>query len=500
MGETGTVAETGQKDLRLVVAPEGAVRGKVAFTDGTLPQLFTIQIGMNQQSFMAGDGSFELDGLPPQRYELQVRGPQFQTRAVEVVVESGKTADAGTVQVVAGRGVGGIVTYNGQPVPNATVYAGRVIFGNGTSNSAQFGPMGQGAKTTTTGADGTFSLSGFADGDLAITAEEPTIGRSKALRLPTEMPGQTELTLELQAFGSLSGVLRQGNAPAEGVFVTSQSTTTPGALYAVASGPDGAYRFDRLAPDTYKVSATVGMPMVGMKFYSQQIDVPMGAAVTLDLTADGGAVSLDVTAAPRSATLGVATVWLASGSVSATTATDLGLKLAALGQSASQLVIIRSGEPAHFADLTSGAYSACVVPFPTQVQGMAAQGYAERHGDKLPAYCKPVAVADSPPSPRRRDGAGRDPAVHPRPGLGVGLERLQRVNRITRITTTRIAAAIAIRTALRPPFISPISASSDTFDADVPPGASLTAAIICVAPVRRLYFSLSEREIVPSSL
>ena len=58
------------------------------------------------------------------------------------------------------------------------------------------------------------------------------------------------------------------------VIVRPQSTTTPGALYSVASGPDGAYRFDKLAPDNYKVSATVGMPMTGMKFYSKEVAVP----------------------------------------------------------------------------------------------------------------------------------------------------------------------------------------------------------------------------------
>jgi len=180
------------------------------------------------------------------------------------------------------------------------------------------------------------------------------------------------------------------------VFVTCQSTTTPGALYSVASGPDGAYRFDRLAPDTYKVSATVGMPMVGMKFYSKQIDVPMGAEVTLDLSADPGSIVLAVTAVPSKGTLGVANVWLATGTISASTATELGLKMASLGPSSSQWVIIRQGEPAQFSDVVPGAYSACVVPFPTEVQGMGAMGYAERHGDKLSAFCKPVTVAPTP--------------------------------------------------------------------------------------------------------
>ena len=54
----------------------------------------------------------------------------------------------------------------------------------------------------------------------------------------------------------------------------------------------------------------------------------------------------------------------------------------------SQWVIIRSGEPAKFTEIMPGTYSACVVPFPAEVQGMAAMGYVERHGDTLPAFCQ----------------------------------------------------------------------------------------------------------------
>jgi len=41
-------------------------------------------------------------------------------------------------------------------------------------------------------------------------------------------------------------------------------------------------------------------------------------------------------------------------------------------------------------------YSACVVPFPAEVQGMAAMGYVERHGDKLPCFCQQLTVSPSP--------------------------------------------------------------------------------------------------------
>lgn len=393
----GVTAKPGDTNVRLVLQPEGGVKGKVAFADGTAPAMFTVSVGMTQQSFGGEQGAFELDGLPPQRYELTVRGPGFQTRSIEVEVVSSRTVDAGTIAVAKGRSLAGVVVADGKPVPGATVYAGRMIFGNGTSNNAQMGPMGRGTKQDTTDARGAFAIAGFNDGDLTLVAEHPSIGRSRALRLPTVMPGQTELTLTLEKFGALTGVLRQGGKPAEGVFVSCQSTSTPGAIYSVASGPDGSYRFDRLAPDAYKVSATLGMPMTGMKFYSKQVEVPPGAEVTVDLAVEPGAVTLDVTAVPSNGALGVANVWLATGSISATTANELGVILAAAGPGASQWVIVRRGEPARFGEVAPGRYSVCVVPYPAEIQGMAAMGYAERHGDALPAFCKAVTVGTASP-------------------------------------------------------------------------------------------------------
>jgi uncharacterized GH25 family protein len=391
----GTVAETGKKDLELVLQPEGGVKGKVQLADGTTPSMFTVQVGFSQQTFTGSD-SFELDALSPRKYELSVRGPSFQTRVVEVEVQPGKIADAGTITVKKGRVLSGTVIADGQPVAGATVYAGRQLFGNGTSNSAGFGPMGQGTKQDTTDARGKFSITGMNAGDLAIVADHPDVGRSKAMRLPTSLPGQTELVLELQKYGSIKGVLRVGGKAAEGVLVSCQSSTTPGAIYGVASGPDGVYRYDRLAPDKYKISATVGMPMMGMKFYSKEVVVPPGKEVAIDLAVEPGNVTLSVQPVAKTGKLGVASAIVISGVVMAKTANDLGVSTAGAGQGAMQWVIIRSGEAAKFAELMPGTYSACVVPFPAEVQGMAAMGYIDRHGDSLPAYCQRVAVGASP--------------------------------------------------------------------------------------------------------
>lgn len=392
----GIPAKPGDTNVKLVVKPEGGFKGKVAFADGTAPSAFTVSIGMRGQPQIGGDGEFVLDGLAPQRYEVSLRGPSFQTKTVEVMVESNKLADLGTITVIKGRTIGGVVLADGKPVPGAQVHVGRMVFGNGTSSNANFGPMAAGTKHDVTDDRGAFSFAGFPDGDIAIVAEHESIGRSRALRLPTALPNQTELTLTLEKFASLTGVLRQNGKPVEGVFVSCQSTSTPGVLYSVASGPDGAYRFDRLAPDRYKVSATVGMPMTGMKFYSKQIDVAAGVNATLDLTVDPGAVGVDVTLTARNGSVGVANVYLATGAIDAKSSNELNLALAAMPPGSSQWVIVRRGEPAHFGEVAPGVYSVCAVPFPSEVRGFGAMGYAERHGDSLLAFCKSLTVAGAP--------------------------------------------------------------------------------------------------------
>jgi protocatechuate 3,4-dioxygenase beta subunit len=393
----GVVATTGTTDLRIVLAPEGAVKGKVAFADGTVPGAFVVSVGFSQESFVGGDGSFMVDGLAPGVTRLSVRGPSFDSRGHEVTIESAKTIDAGTITVSKGRTIAGVVTANGQPVEGAVVYAGRQIFGSGSSGKAQqMGPFQRGTKDTTTDAAGKFSIAGFGPGDLAVVAEHPDRGRSKALRLVAGDPSAGTLTLALEPFGALSGKLMQGGSPAEGVIVSAQATTTPGALFNVASGPDGSYRFDKLAPEVYKVSATLGMPMMGMKFYSKQVTVVSGKDTVVDLAIEQGAVSLAVTPTPKTGAVGVASVTIVSGVIAATSARDLQLRLAAAGAGSSQWAILVNGGAATFSDMVPGNYTACAVPFPSEVQGMAAMGYVDRNGDRLPVYCKQVVVAPQP--------------------------------------------------------------------------------------------------------
>jgi uncharacterized GH25 family protein len=395
----GIVAQTGATNLTITLEPEGGVKGKVMLADGTAPPAFTVSIGGMEQSFTAGP-SFELDGLAPQHYSLTVTGPQFVPSGTDVTVPAGATADVGTITLSPGRTLAGVVVASGTPVPNATVTAGTTLIGNGAQASMSLGgaggPFGGTTKSTTTGTDGTFSLAGLGSGDLTIVADEPTFGRSPAMRVTPDAPNQSQLVLQLAPPGALFGTVTSNAKPVEGTIVSCQSTTTPGAISAVTTGPDGTYRYDRLAADTYKVSATIGMPLVGMKFYSQVATVPSGGQARADLAADGGSITLNVTAQPASGKLGLAVAWLANGAVTATNASALSLQMAALGAGASQLAISLTGGPITYSEVIPGAYSICVVPFPSDVTPSSAMGYIQMHGQMLPAFCQSEVVTPAP--------------------------------------------------------------------------------------------------------
>jgi hypothetical protein len=148
--------------------------------------------------------------------------------------------------------------------------------------------------------------------------------------------------------------------------------------------------------------------------------LPPGKELAIDLAVEPGNVTVNVQPVAKTGKLGVASAILISGVIVARTANDLQLRTAAAGMSAMQWVIIRSGEPAKFAEVSPGTYSACVVPFPAEVQGMAAMGYVDRHGDSLPAFCQKVTVAAAPESQTATVPVEIPPFEPDDPGAGSG--------------------------------------------------------------------------------
>jgi hypothetical protein len=284
---------------------------------------------------------------------------------------------------------------NGAPVAGATVLAGRQLFGTGSSNTAQagMGPPGRvNNREATTDADGHFTISGLGPADLALVAEHPDLGRSAAIRLQRGAGDEQALAIELAPFGQLAGKVSDGDGPAADTVVTA-----PNAMYTVSTGGDGTYRFDRLAPDLYKVSAMLGSPMRGLAFHSSQVTVVSGQEAHADLTVEKGAVTLEVKAtAAGDGEFRGGFAWLIRGVIVARTGRELALRHARMPAGMSSMSVMFGGRPAIFDDLVPGGYTVCVSALPREAAGMQAMNYLERHGDDLPSVCRPAMVAEAP--------------------------------------------------------------------------------------------------------
>jgi hypothetical protein len=259
-------------------------------------------------------------------------------------------------------------------------------------------PQARNAKETRTDDRGAFVIHGIGAGDVSIVAEHEVEGRSTSLYIPGSRDSIEGVELALAGFGSLEGMVRKAGQPAGDVIVNASSLTAPGILFGVSTGPDGKFRFDRLAPDRYKVSAMIGRnPMRGFGFHPVVVSVEPDRTAHAELAIDGGAVALQVALRDRSGTeLNFSVVQLVAAPIEAKSARELALAVGAIDAYSAQAFSIR-GSPASLPDLAIGPYTVCAVPYPAEVRGMAGTiEYMEREGDNLAIYCRAVDIAAVP--------------------------------------------------------------------------------------------------------
>jgi hypothetical protein len=283
-------------------------------------------------------------------------------------------------------------------VVGATVFAGRQIFGTGSSNTAAFGgpPGRSGNRTATTDDEGRFQISGLGPAALAVVAESTDLGRSKAMRVDRGAPNELNLELTVAGWGVLAGSVKDDSGPAEDTIITAQAVNTPNAMYSVASGPDGTFRFDKLAPDTYKVSAMLGSPMRGMSFYSKQVVVGVGTPATVELAVETGTIKVIAKVSASNGEIKGGAAWLITGTLAPHTAEELNLLAAQQTAGRSSFGILFGGRPATFENTRVGDYTICVAALPAGLPPMQGMDYFQNHADQLPVTCKSVKIPAAP--------------------------------------------------------------------------------------------------------
>lgn len=394
-----TAAKVGDKNVKIVLQNDGKVKGSVLFADGSAPESFNVSAGFGHGEPFSGEGGkFEIDAQAG-KVVLTVNGAGFVNKTVTgVEVKPDETTDVGTITVEKGRSISGrVLRPDGSGVAGAKVLAGGQLMGSGSelSSGGLFGGA-PGQKSATTGDDGSFVLAGVNAKGLVVVADHPTEGRSSMVRIPAG-DASTTLDLVLKPLGALEGKVTSGGKPMASSIVLAMPQQAARGNFIVQSGEDGTYRYDKLAPDTYRVTAVQRGGPMGGAMHSKVVTVEAEKTVHLDLEVPASGVKVTMKVKPpEGVTLTTAQVFLVSGSFTAPTADVFNEKFGELGPGSTHQGFMLKAEPVKFENVEPGPYSACAIPIPGDINSPADMMKLRDSPEKLLVACQPVTIAKDP--------------------------------------------------------------------------------------------------------
>ena len=402
--EPGTRARTGDADVLIYLARGGAIKGRVAYANGTAPPLFTVGIGMGAPAPFTG-GAFTVEDVPPGRVALTISGPSFDTKVVpDVAVASDRVTDVGNIVVRQGRSISGrVLTADGRPAPEVKVMAGYRLIGDGQQLTMQaWGPSGGGGepKETTSDAEGRYAFRGVGFREVAVIADHPELGRSRGFQVPASDQSSV-IDLVLSPLAAVEGRVTRGGAPVANTAVNaSPRAMSLNSNFVVQTGEDGRFRFDRLAADDYVISAMTGVsPLVGISMRGVAVTVKGGgtaaAPVEIALPAPPATVAVTVVHGDGSP-VKVAEVVSIDAALTVATARDIHQRIQTQTAGFNSFNIIVTGRPARINNVGPGPLTVCAIPFPRETEKMATasvMAYVEAHLDSMKAFCKSMNVA-----------------------------------------------------------------------------------------------------------
>jgi protocatechuate 3,4-dioxygenase beta subunit len=363
----GQRARTGDDEVVLAMAGGGRVRGRVVYRDGSPVGVFQVAVGrLAPKAFVTADGRFEIDDCAPGEQRVAVKGPTFPTAAVQVTVLAGRERDVGAIEVGVGRRVAGrVVDASGAPVPGALVSVGAFILSDGSS-AWQRHALGQGRRNVTADPAGQFEFIGLGAEELAIVGEHPAHGRSADRRIPAG-GDDVSLALVLVETGVIEGRVSLGGRASQAI-VTAAATGSR-AMHQTVALDDGSYRFTRVSPGSYVVTASYNLDRgQSVSGRSTPVEVASGQVRTVDVDAPLGDAVVRIVVDSRGPGEWLAQVYLAPGAFEVTRAVDLEAALANAPSGDTWVTGGRVGQPFVLRHVSRGVHTACALRIAASAQ------------------------------------------------------------------------------------------------------------------------------------
>jgi protocatechuate 3,4-dioxygenase beta subunit len=415
-GQHGVTAKTGDKGVRITLAAEGELRGKVVLEGASSPpKLVTVQVGY-QPPTPATDGVFTIKDVTPGTYSVTFRGPEFaQLVKHDVKIEPGKPTDLGTVTVVRGRRLAGkVVDATGRPVAGAKVKLAEMLFSmQGNEEQMESFEDMSGVRSAVSDQDGEFLIIGVPTKATSAMADEPNHGRSLAVAIPEGTDDPPPVTLALRGFGSISGKVTQRGQPQPGVMIGESSKGGASQVSFGKTDDAGNFTMPKVPEGTHILQA-MQSKMMSMKSTSVTVQVTAGKDTKITIDIPVGQITLAIQVKPLANNkVDAAQVFLFSGLVAPVNAkqlTDSFLQGGAQGMK----FWFGEGKPIpEFDELVPGEYSVCTIPITGTFSDPAFQQRLQENMTALKVYCKPVKVTAAP---TKQSIVHEVPAMAPLPG------------------------------------------------------------------------------------